>query len=83
MNSPNKSATEIVTDFLFLPFFQTPLIPNSRLWEFGVVCGWEKSLQQNIRVIRGICGFKANPQISTNFHKLFCGLNGLFLNNFT
>ena len=39
MNSPNKSATEIVTDSLFLPFFQTPLIPNSRLWEFGVVCG--------------------------------------------
>ena len=77
MNSPNKSATEIVTDLLFLPFFQT------RLWEFGVVCGWEKSLQQNIRVIRGICGFKAKPQISTNFHKLFCGLNGLFLNNFT
>ena len=30
MNSPNKSATEIVADFLFLPFFQTPLIPNSR-----------------------------------------------------
>ncbi len=70
MNSPNKSATEIVTDFLFLPFFQTPLIPNSRLWEFGVVCGWKKSLQQQIRVIRGICGFKAShklAQIFTNY----------------
>ena len=43
------------------------------LWEFVVVCGWKKSLQQNIRVIRGICGFKANPQISTNFHELFVG----------
>ena len=30
MNSPNKSATISVADFLFLPFFQTPLIPNSR-----------------------------------------------------
>ena len=39
------------------------------LWEFGVVCGWVKSLQQNICVIRRICGFKAKPQISTNFHK--------------
>ena len=39
MNSPNKSATEIVTDFLFLPFFQTPLIPNSRLWELGWFVG--------------------------------------------
>ena len=27
------------------------------LWEFVVVCGWKKSLQQNICVIRGICGF--------------------------
>ena len=40
------------------------------LWEFVVVCGWKKFLQQNIRVIRGICGFKATPQISTNFHEL-------------
>ena len=32
MNSPNKSATISVADFLFLPFFQTPLIPNSRLY---------------------------------------------------
>ena len=31
MNSPNKSATVSVADFLFLPFFQTPLIPNSRI----------------------------------------------------
>ena len=73
MDSLNKSATEIVTDFLFLPFFQTPLIPNSRLWEFGVVCGCEKSLQQNIRVIRRFCGFKGKPQISTNFYELFVG----------
>ncbi len=58
MNPPNKSATEIVTDFLFLPFFQT------RLWEFGVVCGWEKSPQQNIRVICEICGFKASHKFS-------------------
>ena len=27
------------------------------LWKFVVVCGWKKSLQQNICVIRGICGF--------------------------
>ena len=33
------------------------------LWEFVVVCGWKKFLQQNIRVIRGICGFKGKPQI--------------------
>ena len=32
MNSPNKSATISVADFLFLPFFQTPLIPNSRYY---------------------------------------------------
>jgi|GEM_PF-6135277 len=34
MNSPNKSATISVADFLFLPFFQTPLIPNSRYKEY-------------------------------------------------
>lgn len=34
MNSPNKSATISVADFLFLPFFQTPLIPNSRYTAF-------------------------------------------------
>lgn len=34
MNSPNKSATISVADFLFLPFFQTPLIPNSRFVPF-------------------------------------------------
>ena len=28
-----------------------------------MVCGWKKFLQQNIRVIRGICGFKGKPQI--------------------
>ena len=33
MNSPNKSATISVADFLFLPFFQTPLITNSRFVE--------------------------------------------------
>ena len=43
------------------------------LWEFVVVCGWKKSLQQNVRLIRGICGFKGKPQISTNFHELFVG----------
>ena len=53
------------------------------LWKFVVVCGRKKSLQQNVRLIRGICGFLGKPQISTNFHELFCGLNGLFLNNFT
>ena len=33
----------------------------------------ETTVQKNIRVIRGICGFKAKPQISTNFHELFVG----------
>ena len=37
------------------------------LWEFVVVCGWKKFLQQNIRVIRGICGFKGKPQIRQIF----------------
>ena len=32
------------------------------LWEFVLIRG-KKSSQQNISVIRGICGFKANPQI--------------------
>ena len=40
------------------------------LWEF-VLIRVRKSSQQNICVIRGICGFKAKPQISTNFYKLF------------
>ena len=43
------------------------------LWKFVVVCGRKKSLQQNVRLIRGICGFLGKPQISTNFHKLFVG----------
>ena len=42
------------------------------LWEFVLIRG-KKSSQQNICVIRGICGFKAKPQISTNFHELFVG----------
>ena len=42
------------------------------LWEFVLIRGY-KSPQQNISVIRGICGFKAKPQISTNFHELFVG----------
>ena len=49
------------------------------LWEFVVVCGWKKFLQQNIRVICEICGFKA----SHKFSQIICGLNGLFLNIFT
>ena len=40
------------------------------LWKFVLIRGY-KSPQQNISVIRGICGFKAKPQISTNFHELF------------
>ena len=40
------------------------------LWEFVLIRG-KKSPQQIICVIRGICGFKAKPQISTNFHELF------------
>ena len=40
------------------------------LWKF-VLIRVRKSSQQNICVIRGICGFKAKPQISTNFHELF------------
>ena len=32
------------------------------LWEFVLIRGY-KSPQQNISVIRGICGFKANTQI--------------------
>ena len=36
------------------------------LWEF-VLIRVRKSSQQNICVIRGICGFKAKPQISTNY----------------
>ena len=36
------------------------------LWEFVLIRGY-KSPQQNISVIRGICGFKAKPQISTNY----------------
>ena len=52
------------------------------LGEFVVVCGWKKFLQQNIRVIRGICGFKAKPQISHKFSRIIRGQNGLFLNNF-
>ena len=40
------------------------------LWKF-VLIRVRKSSQQNICVIRGICGFKAKPQISTNFYKLF------------
>ena len=42
------------------------------LWKFVLIRGY-KSPQQNISVIRGICGFKAKPQISTNFHELFVG----------
>ena len=42
------------------------------LWEFVLIRG-KKSSQQNICVIRGICGFKDKPQISTNFHELFVG----------
>lgn len=56
MNSLNKSATEIVTDFLFLPFFQTPLILNSRLWEFGVVCGYgheNEMYKESVNLKRG------------------------------
>ena len=40
------------------------------LWKF-VLIRVRKSSQQNICVIRGIRGFKATPQISTNFHELF------------
>lgn len=44
MNSPNKSATISVADFLFLPFFQTPLIPNSRFWgEYEKSAIWFKN----------------------------------------
>ena len=42
------------------------------LWKFVLIRGY-KSPQQIICVIRGICGFKAKPQISTNFHELFVG----------
>ena len=42
------------------------------LWKFVLIRGY-KSPQQIISVIRGICGFKAKPQISTNFHELFVG----------
>ena len=42
------------------------------LWKF-VLIRVRKSSQQNICVIRGICGFKAKPQISTNSHELFVG----------
>ena len=45
---------------------------EDNLWEFVLIRG-KKSSQQNICVIRGICGFKAKPQISTNFYKLFVG----------
>ena len=48
------------------------------LWKF-VLIRVRKSSQQNICVIRGICGFKA----SHKFSRIICGLNGLFLNNFT
>ena len=43
---------------------------------FVIICDYlwqKKSPQQIIRVIRGICGFKANPHINTNFHELFVG----------
>ena len=39
---------------------------------------WHKNLRKNIRVICGICGFKA----SHKFSRIIFGLNGLFLNNF-
>ena len=44
-----------------------------RLFVEICVNSWLKNLRKNIRVIRGICGFKATPQISTNFYKLFVG----------
>ena len=44
-----------------------------RLFVGICVNSWLKNLRKNIRVIRGICGFKATPQISTNFYKLFVG----------
>ena len=44
-----------------------------RLFVEICVNSWQKNLRKNIRVIRGICGFKATPQISTNFYKLFVG----------
>ena len=40
---------------------------------------WHKNLRKNIRVICEIRGFKAKPQILTNYF----GLNGVFLNDFT
>ena len=48
---------------------------NSTRRLFVEICvnSWQKNLRKNIRVIRGICGFKATPQISTNFYKLFVG----------
>ena len=42
------------------------------LWKFVLISG-RKSPQQNIRVIRGICGFKGKAHISTNFYELFVG----------
>ena len=50
------------------------------LWEFVLIRG-KKSSQQNICVIRGICGFKGNHKLAQIFTNYF-GLNGLFLNNF-
>ena len=37
------------------------------LWEFVLIRGRKNLYKKNICVIRGICGFKANPQIFTDY----------------
>ena len=65
-----------LTDALLLCFQRLTRIQRDstrRLFVEICVNSWQKNLRKNIRVIRGICGFKATPQISTNFYKLFVG----------
>ena len=73
---------ENLTDAPLLCFQRlTKIQREDYLWKF-VLIRVRKSSQQNICVIRGICGFKGNHKIAQIFTNYF-GLNGLFLNNFT
>ena len=65
--------TEALRFVAFCGLTQIQRDSTRRLFVGICVNSWLKNLRKNIRVIRGICGFKATPQISTNFYKLFVG----------
>ena len=65
-----------------------PLLPkahtDSARFNKMIICGnsWLKNLCKNC-VNSEICGFICGLKASHKFSRIICGLNGLFLNNFT